>query len=160
MYTILDGVGSSMKRNGGNSSFGSNGRFYWHTLGERSFYGNQYVRTFRFSYVGKEFTKVTGPVGKLLDGYDVVHGIALDYQDYQHGYTNCYNTVRATTNVVGGWAGAMFGATLGAKAGATIGTACGGIGAVPATIIGGSIGGIVGSFGGSWLGIQAINMIY
>ena len=39
--TVVGSVGSSMKNNGGNSTWGSNYKIYWHAQGEQGFYGNQ-----------------------------------------------------------------------------------------------------------------------
>lgn len=121
LNTILAGLGISLSKNSGNSTFGSNHSFYWHVASERGFYGNQYVSTFKLASVGKSITKFTGPIGNTIDGISVFNGIVTDVQNYQHGYTNGYNTIRATSNVAGGWAGTTIGATLGAKLGATAG---------------------------------------
>ena len=159
--TFLDGIGISLKKHGGNSTWGSNRKFYWHAAGERGFYGNQNVSTFRLMHIGKGITKVTSPVGKVLDGYTILNGIATDTQNYQsNGYTDGYNTVRATADVAGGWAGGAAGAILGAKAGAAVGVWFGGVGVVPGTIVGGAIGGVVGTFGGGWLGTRTVDIIY
>ena len=150
MNTILDGIGTSMKKSSGNSSWGSNRSFYWHAAGQRAFYGNQYVRTIRLTQIGKGITKVTGPVGTALSGYEIYSGYKLD------GEQVGYNTVRATADVAGGAAGTM----LGAKAGAAVGVWFGGVGVVPGTIIGGAIGGVVGTFGGGWSGTRTVDIIY
>ena len=145
--TVLDCIGSSLKQHGGNSTWGSNRSFYWHAAGQRAFYGNQYVRTIRLTQIGKGITKVTGPVGTALSGYEIYSGYKLD------GEQVGYNTVRATADVAGGWAGAW----AGLKVGGFIG---GSIGAVPGAIIGGIIGGVCGSFGGSYLGTLSVDKAY
>ena len=147
MNTVLDCIGSSLKQHGGNSTWGSNHSFYWHAAGQRAFYGNQYVRTIRLTQIGKGITKVTGPVGTALSGYEIYSGYKLD------GEQVGYNTVRATADVAGGWAGAW----AGLKVGGFIG---GSIGAVPGAIIGGIIGGVCGSFGGSYLGTLSVDKAY
>ena len=150
-----------MKQHGGNSTWGSNRKFYWHATAQRGFYGNQYVKTIRLNTVGKSITKVTSPIGILLNVSQVVVGAYADYQNYQsYGYTDGYNTVRATADVAGGWAGGTAGAMLGAKAGAAVGVWFGGVGVVPGTIVGGAIGGVVGTFGGGWLGTRTVDIIY
>ena len=154
LNTFIDGAGASMKENGGNSTFGSNHRLYWHTANERGFYGNQYVSTVRLTTIGKKIVKHTGPVGFFLDGKDIYDGYKQD------GDQIGYYTMRSTANVAGGWAGGLAGATLGAKAGAAIGLCLGGVGTVPTTIIFGAVGGILGTIGGSWLGTQMTDVIY
>lgn len=161
MNTILDGIGTSLKEHGGNSTFGSNGKFYWRTTGQRGFYGNQYVKTIRLTTLGKGITKATGPVGVALNASTLAIGANEDYQNYRnYGYTNGYNTARATADVVGGWAGASAGAALGAEAGAAVGVWFGGVGAIPGSIIGGAVGGIIGAYGGGWLATSSVDMIY
>ena len=49
--TILDNIGSSLKNHGGNSTWGSNGHFYWHGSGKQGFYGNQYVTATKLGVV-------------------------------------------------------------------------------------------------------------
>lgn len=152
--TIIDCTGKSLKQNGGNSTVSNKFNFYFHAQGERGFYGNQHVRAAKLTKIGAVVTKGTGAVGKLLDGYKILDSIATDVRDYRNnGYTDGYNTVKATADVAGGWAGA----TAGLKAGAIVGAW---IGAVPGAIIGGAIGGIVGSFGGSWLGTEGVDFVY
>ena len=152
--TILDGIGTSLKKNGGNSTWGSNRKFYWHSAAQRGFYGNQHVKTIRLSTTGKSITNVTGPVGIGLNVSQLGVGAYADYQNYQsYGYTDGYNTVRATADVVGGWAGALAGLKMGGMIG-------GSIGAVPGAVIGGIIGGVGGSFGGSYLGTLSVDKVY
>ena len=159
--TVIDGIGTSLKKNAGNSTIGSNGRFYWHAANQQGFYGNQYVRTIRLSKVGSSITKWTGSIGKVLNAGQIVIGGYTDYQDYvNYGYTNGYNTIRATADVASGWAGAAAGGALGMKAGAAIGVWFGGGGILPGTIIGGAIGSIAGSFGGSWIETGAVDGLY
>jgi hypothetical protein len=136
-----------LKQNGGNSTLGNNYKFYFHARGEREFYGNQYVKTIKLTKIGTVINKGTGYVGTMLSGFEI-------YGAYkQDGSLIGYNTVKATADVIGGWAGA----TAGLKIGGTIGFS---IGAIPGSIIGGTIGGIAGSFGGSWLGTSIIDVIY
>lgn len=159
--TTLDCIGTSLKVHGGNSTWGSNWKFYWHGADQRGFYGNQYVKTIKLPTVGTRITKFTGHVGTMLNITNQNFAVYSDYQNYQnYGYIDGYNTVRATADVVGGWAGASAGLALGAKAGAAVGVWFGGAGAIPGAIIGGAIGGIGGSMGGSWLGTRTIDIIY
>lgn len=106
------------------------------------------------STTGKSITNVTGPVGIVLNASQLGVGAYADYQNYQsYGYTDGYNTVRATADVVGGWAGALAGLKMGGMIG-------GSIGAVPGAVIGGIIGGVGGSFGGSYLGTLSVDKVY
>ena len=87
LNTFIDGAGASMKENGGNSTFGSNYRLYWHTANERGFYGNQYVRTVRVTNIGKCIAKATGPMGIAFDVTNISMATYHDYQNYQvYGY--------------------------------------------------------------------------
>ena len=159
--TVIDGIGTSLKKNAGNSTIGSNGRFYWHAANQQGFYGNQYVRTIRLSKAGSSITKWTGSIGKILNAGQIVIGGYTDYQDYvNYGYTNGYNTVRATADVASGWAGAAAGASWGADIGACIGASLGIGGIIGGGIIGGAIGGVAGSFGASWIGTGAVDGLY
>ncbi len=145
--TVLDRWGKSLKNYAGNSTIGSNGKFYWHAAGERGFYGNQYVSTTNLAKVGRTITKITGPVGMTLGVIDISKGYIQD------GGKIGYHTARATAYYAGGWAGAA----VGLKYGAMLGTSLGG---VPGTVIGGAVGGIIGSFGSSWLGTSCIDYLY
>lgn len=147
--TVVGSVGSSLKNHGGNSTWGSNYKIYWHTQGRQGFYGNQYVTTTKLSAIGSRISNVAGPIGHALELYDFGKGIVLDYKA---GYPNGYNTARAAAGIACGY--------IGAKAGAALGAWFGGFGAIPGAIIGGAIGWVVGSFGGSMLGEQAIDYIY
>ena len=148
--TFANCIGNSLKRNSGNSTISSNGKFYWHAAGERGFYGNQYVNTTKLTTVGKRITKVASPIGHTLEGIDI-------YDSYkQDGYQIGYNTARATADVAGGWAGAA----AGLKIGTSIGSMFGGVGAIPGAIIGGAVGGIIGTYGGSWIATSSVDMIY
>ena len=145
--TVSDCSGKSLKNYAGNSTVGSNGKFYWHAAGERGFYGNQYVSTTNLAKVGRTITKITGPVGMTLGGVDAYVGYLKD------GGKIGYHTARATANYAGGLAGAA----VGLKYGAMLGTSLGG---VPGTVIGGAVGGISGSFGGNWFGTSCIDYLY
>jgi len=147
MNTVFNSTGKSLKVNGGNSTLGSNHRFYWHASGERGFYGNQYVSTVKLATIGKYMTKATGHVGGVLDAYKIYSGYSLD------GGQIGYNTVRASADAFGGWAGAW----AGLKAGGLIG---GSIGSVPGAIIGGVIGGVGGAYAGSYVGTFSVDWIY
>ena len=154
LNTVLDGIGTSLKEHGGNSTFGSNGKFYWRTTGQCGFYGNQYVSATKLTTIGRRITKFTGPVGKTLDGIAIYDGYKQD------GNQIGYHTVRATADVAGGWAGASAGAALGAEAGAAVGVWFGGVGAISGAIIGGAVGGIIGTYGGGWLATSSVDIIY
>ena len=136
--TITDCFGTSLKKNSGNTTLGSNGKLYYHVAGQRGFYGNQYVSTVRLVHVGKVITKATGSVGKVLDGISIYDGYKQDRN--QIGY----NTVRAVADVAGGWAGAV----AGLKIGTSIGSLFGGVGAIPGAVIGSTVFGIIGAYGG------------
>ena len=158
--TSFNSLGNSLTKNAGNSTIGNNGNFYWHATGERGFYGNQYVKATKLSQIGKNIVNVTGPVGKLINIGEIGVGIYRDYRTYQNnGDFNGYNTVRATADFAGGWAGGLAGTAVGAKAGFAL-SAWSGWGAIPCTIIGGTIGGVTGSLGFSWLGTGFVDTIY
>lgn len=148
--TITDCFGISLKKNSGNSTLGSNGKLYYHTTGQRGFYGNQHVSAVRLVHVGKVVTKATGSAGKVLDGMSVYGGYKQDQN--QIGY----NTVRAVADIAGGWVGAA----AGLKVGTSIGSLFGGVGAIPGAVIGGTVGGIIGAYGGGWLATSSVDIIY
>jgi hypothetical protein len=150
-----------LEKNAGNSTIDNKLQIYWCASDERGFYGNQYVKTMKLTTLGKGITKVTGPIGWGLSGYDIYKGINTDYSNYKKtGYTDCYHTAYAIAGFAGGWVGGL----AGAKAGAVLGTEMGiwfeGVGMFPGSIIGGIIGGIYGSFKGSMKGKDMINKIY
>ena len=148
--TITDCFGTSLKKNSGNTTLGSNGKLYYHVAGQRDFYGNQYVSTVRLVHVGKVITKATGSVGKVLDGISIYDGYKQDRN--QIGY----NTVRAVADVAGGWAGAV----AGLKIGTSIGSLFGGVGAIPGAVIGSTVFGIIGAYGGGKLATCSVDNIY
>ncbi len=159
--TVVGSVGSSMKNNGGNSTWGSNYKIYWHAQGEQGFYGNQYVSTTKLSAIGSRISDVTVPVGRLINGGNIAYGAYLDLRDYlSNGYTDLYNTVRAAAASLGGWGGAEAGVFLGAEAGASFGSLFGGVGAIPGAIIGGVVFGVIGSSYGSQFGGTLIDNAY
>ena len=148
--TITDCFGTSLKKNSGNTTLGSNGKLYYHVAGQRGFYGNQYVSTVRLVHVGKVITKATGPVGIVLDGISIYDGYKQDRN--QIGY----NTVQAVADVAGGWAGAA----AGLKIGTSIGSLFGGVGAIPGAVIGSTVFGIIGAYGGGKLATCSVDIIY
>ena len=156
--TTLDGIGLSLKNHGGNSTYGSNYKFYWHASGQRGFYGNQYVRTTRLTSVGKSIIKYTGPIGTATSFYNISQGVYVDY--YTTGNFVGYNTIRASTDAAGGWAGGFAGLKAGAMIGGSIGVSFDVVGAVPGAVIGGVIGAIGGALGGSYVGTLIVDKIY
>lgn len=146
--TILDNIGSSLKNHGGNSTWGSNGHFYWHGASEQGFYGNQYVSTMKLTNIGRRITKFTGFVCKVTDGIDIYYGYKEDGS--QIGYYTLRAVAGATGSYVGDLAGVWAGGLAGAKMSAMIGSWLGVAGAVPGAIIGGAIGGVFLSERGSW----------
>ncbi|WP_289861584.1 hypothetical protein [uncultured Muribaculum sp.] len=159
--TALNSLGKSLKYNAGNSTYGSNGKFYFHNKTERGFYGNQHVQTTRLTDVGSKITKVTGPVGYAVGVGQFGMGVYKDYQTYQaEGYTNGYNTAKAAGEIAGGLAGSQAGLWAGAKIGTAIGGWFGPGGAVVGAIIGGAIGGFCGAYFGESVAGQAVNYAY
>lgn len=152
--TVLGSAGTSLKINSGNSTWGSNHKFYWHTASKSGFYGNQYVKTIKLAQIGKGLSKVASPAGKLIDGIEI-------YNSYkQDGSQIGFHTIQTTIEVAGSWGGTIVGSSVGASIGASTGVWFGGVGIIPGTIIGGALGGIVGSIGGSWLGVYTAGAIY
>ncbi len=159
--TALNSLGESLKGNAGNSTYGSNGKFYFHNKTEMGFYGNQHVQTTRLADVGAKIIKVTGPVGYAVGGGQLSIGIYQDVQTYQtEGYTNGYNTAKAAGEIAGGLAGSQAGLWAGAKIGTAIGGWFGPGGAVVGAIIGGAIGGFCGAYFGESVAGQAVNYAY
>lgn len=148
--TVINSIGESLENNSGNSSIGSNGKFYFKDSSKSPFYGNQYVKTFKLTTAGKYIAKGSGSAGLILSFYEAYDAYEIDVQQ---GNVDYYNTKRVGAKSVGGWAGAIGGA----KIGVLIGTWCGGI---PGSIIGGAFGGIAGALGGEWIGGTTVDIIY
>lgn len=132
--SLVSGVnifGESLKRFSGNSTIGSNGKLYIHSIDERGFYGNQYIRVHKGMNIGNCIAKKASPIGHILNGYDVFNSYLIDnHIKESQGYTDYYNTVRSSGKWIGGWAGAEVGITIGGEFG---------------FVIGGPIGAVVGS---------------
>ena len=159
--TALNSLGKSLKYNAGNSTYGSNGKFYFHNKTERGFYGNQHVQTTRLTDVGSKITKVTGPVGTVTNIGQFGIGVYQDVQTlHEQGQTNWYNTAHAAGEIAGGLAGSQAGLWAGAKIGTAIGGWFGPGGAVVGAIIGGAIGGFCGAYFGESVAGQAVNYAY
>ena len=142
------------------STFGNNWKVYLCDENSRPFYGNQYVSTINMKDAGEylnHYTKTFGPIGKVLNGAKLLDGGLKDYNTYQKtGETNYYNTVKATADIAGGWAGAA----LGAKAGIAIGSFFGGVGFIPGAVLGAAVGAFIGSCLGSSFGEQTVDYVY
>ena len=151
--SVANGFYSSVAKNSGNSTIGSNGYTYFARNGQRGFYGNQYVTTKSLSSVGRA-SKFLGPAGHAISLGQVGYGV------YQDGGTFGYNAQVATGSAVGGFAGGLAGAKAGAVMGGAIGAFFGVVGAVPGAIIGGFVGGVVGGFYGGKAGEAAVNYYY
>ena len=157
LTTIGEQFGKSMKKNGGNSTFGNNGHVYFHSENSRGFYGNQYVRTVKLTDIGNTIKKYSGRIGGVATIYNIGSGAYSDYQLYQaQGHTNMHYSARA----VGGWAGSAACAKIGLEVGSLIGGCFGGIGAVPGAIIGGAVFGALGAFYGNQIGEYTVDYIY
>lgn len=151
--TVADATGESLVKHSGNSTFGYNGKFYWHPKTEKGFDGNQHVSAVRLTKIGKGITKVTGPVGKVLDATNVIIGIN---KDIKHETNNGYNTVRAVGDVTGG----LVIGELGTWGFVFIGMKTGFVAGPFGIIICGTIGGIIGSYVGSEMGTSIVDEMY
>ena len=147
--TVADATGESLVKHSGNSTFGYNRKFYWHPKTEKGFDGNQHVSAVRLTKIGKGITKVTGPVGLLIDGKVVIDGINRDINSKT---INGYHTAHAIGEIAGENLGFWGGATLGAKIGIPWG--------VPGILFCSITMGIVGSYGGSEIGGNLVDYIY
>ena len=136
---VVNNFGSSLNKNAGNSTVGSNGHFYWHSGMERGFYGNQYVSTMSLAKFGRRITKVTGPIGVALSVSEI-------YEGYQQDKGVGYNTVHASADVGGGYVGGALGLYSFTEVGAAIGAPFGPGGMIVAGFIGATLGSIVGSY--------------
>lgn len=151
--TGIDTFGSLLEMGGGNSTIGSNGKFYLRTSNQRGFYGNKYVKTIKLTDIGKGITKFTDPGGKILDYAQIGEAIYYDVQDYKNnGHTNGYNTVRASCSCVASNAGFYMGAEIGVIFGTPFGPA--------GIVIGYFVGGFAGSYLFSTATESAIDLIY
>jgi hypothetical protein len=147
---VVNIFGSSLNKNAGNSTVGSNGHFYWHSGMERGFYGNQYVSTMSLAKFGRGISKITGPIGKIIDVVELQNGFNEDGGKFS---TMGYHTTYAAVDVVGGWAGSW----LGFQAGSLLGTSFGG---VPGAIVGGVVFGIAGGLGVSLWSTDFVDYMY
>ena len=154
MYTtnsVIDAVAGAVSTHAGNSTFGSNGKFYFHADGTRGFYGNKYVTTRMLAPIGSYFhgyTKAGGWVGGILNGGKILEAVMKDVNLYQKtGEANFGNTAEAATEITVSWAGAKVGAKVGAKIGFIVGSAFG-VSTIPLMIVGGAVGGFLGGYYG------------
>jgi RHS repeat-associated protein len=136
---VVNNFGSTLNKNAGNSTVGSNGHFYWHSGMERGFYGNQYVSTMSLAKFGRGITKVTGPIGVALSFSEI-------YEGYQQDKGVGYNTVHASADVGGGYVGGALGLYSFTEVGAAIGAPFGPGGMIVVGFIGATLGSIVGSY--------------
>lgn len=143
-------MGGSLKSNAGNSTLGNNQRFYWHSADEKGFNGNQYVKTLRLNDIGKRIVKVTGPLGRLFEFYDLYNGFQLDGGQFE---TIGYHTFRSGAGIIGGWIGSWAGIRVGGVMGEFIA-------GPPGAIIGGIGLGVFGSYYGSLAGTTLIDEIW
>jgi len=147
---FMDSSGKSLLANSGAVRLGTNGSLYFPTTNGRVFYGNQYVRTTSLLSYGTKITRVTGPLGNIINVGQIANGA------YKDRWTYGKNAQIATGKVAGGMAGAFVGAKAGAfvlgEVGALIGVWFEGVGAVPGGAIGGIIGGVAGGFLGGMYG--------
>ena len=149
---VGNGFYTSLAKNSGNSTVGSNGLTYLAKSGQRGFYGNQYVTTKSLAGMGRA-SKFLGSAGYAISIGQIGYGV---YQDGGYGY----NAQVATGGALGGIAGALAGAETGAAIGGAVGAFFGGVGAVPGAIIGGFIGGVTGGFYGGKAGEAVVNSYY
>ncbi len=108
--TWIDCIAFANMEKGGNSTLGSNWKFYFHKEGTRGSYGNQYVtRTIKLAERGAYFSKYTkawGPVGLALNSGKMLGAGMADYNQYQKtGEVNLDNTIEAATEITVSWAG-------------------------------------------------------
>lgn len=94
------------------------------------------------------FNKIALPVAVVIDATRVAISI---HDDIQQG-TPGTNTIRTSSQVVGGWTGAMAGASGGAEIGAGIGGLFTPVGMAVGGVAGGVLGGIGGAIFGSKVG--------
>lgn len=153
--------GNSLENNAQNSAIGNNGMIYYHSTNERSFYGNQYVRTYKLSTMGSRIVTISGRIGTKVTFINISSGIISDINDYSsQGYTSGYHTLRASGQALGAWACGEICAEAGAQFGGMVGAAYGGIGAIPGAIIGGFVFGCIGAIGGETLIGEIFDNIY
>ena len=124
-----------------NSTYGSNHKYYFHREGERTFRGNQYVKTEFVYEKGYRICKFTEPIGVCLDIASIYAEYLKDCEDLANfGITNYYRSVKA--------AGECFGAFILGKIGVEVGAGMG----LLAGPLGGILGGVAGGIGGGMLG--------
>ena len=156
-HSNIDSWAVALIKHAENSTYGSNGKYYFHNSQSLGFNGNQYVSTVKLTELGGGLYKYTKPIGKYLGAANVLHGIYKDMKSYGNGVnTHGYNSIKAGSS----WVTGYYGAIGGAKLGASIGSLFGGAGAIPGAIIGAALGGFVGALGASWLSDTTIDYLY
>lgn len=149
---FFDSVGESFKLDK-NSTYGSNHRFYFHREGERTFHGNQYVKTRSVNSIGRDFCKRTGLIGLLLDLASIGMEYSKDLEDVNNfGITNYYRSVKA--------AGESLGSVLFGKIGVDMGMLIGSVGSPLGGLVGGVMGGVGGALLGQFIGGQLVDNYY
>lgn len=153
---IVDNIGSSLINNSGKARVGNNFRIYVENPSGRVFQGNQYVKTYGLSKIGKGIGKVATPLAISIEGYEVYEGWELDGRNIGH------NTVKQT---VGGVSNILVSSAAGIAAGTAARLTIGAIVAKSAAVgslagpIGTIAGIIVGAFVGYYVGEAVENSV-
>lgn len=144
--TFVGSIAASLHKNTGKTRIGSNVNLYMEKSSGRVFSGNQYVKTYSLSNIGKTAGKVTFGAAIILEGVEITDGWFMDGEQFGH------NTQKQLVGAAGSFAGALVGAKVGVSIGTAIGALFGGIGSIPGAMIGGFFGGLIGGFLGSGYG--------
>ena len=100
---IIDNIGKGFKK-GGNSTIGSNGKFYIHPKGERGFYGNQSVKALKLTTIGKNICKGTTLLSVGLNIYDLKSAQLQDKMDSSiYGMSDDYHYNKTVGKIFGGF---------------------------------------------------------
>ena len=151
--TGIHALGLSLENYSENSTFGSNGKPYFHKFNQRGFYGNQYVKTIKLTEAGSHIIKYTSKANFILNSSQVVMGGYYDYQNYKEtGHIGFYNTASA--------AGKLLVSTAGFEMGLEIGGMLGSLAGPPGAIIGAVICGVTFALAGEWLGGLTVDRFY
>lgn len=112
---VVDSFGNSFQKNAGKTRYGDNGIFYYEKESGLVFGGNQNVITYSLSDIGKNTSKITGPIDVAITGAKIYDGYVKDGNSIGN---NAQQEIRGAIGEAGGsrigmWAGAVIGSRFG-----------------------------------------------
>jgi LysM repeat protein len=151
---LVGSTANTLANHAGKTRLGRNFIYYVEKANGRVFHGNQHLKTYGLSNMGKVAGKASLGVSVIIEGSEIGEAAIKD------GWKFGNNARRETFGAGGSIAGGIAGAWMGAQIGATIGATFGGIGAVPGAVIGCFIGGLIGGMSGGEAGEDAAEYLH